>query len=271
MRVQGQMLFKDGTPLTNSRLSVRTKFIREDGRGSGGGPTGFSWIDENGSFVFYLNKKKHTGLYTFTVKYQNLEVTADTIRIAPGDRLDGLKFIFDSDPIPPKPIPPKLKTDTEKPQTQPRQEPPSRPESNEVWIVNPANRHAYKRILCESFDDAVAQATEEKAHIVTINDVEEQRWLTAVFGHEFYWIGLSDTKKEGEWQWQNGEPVIYQNWLPDGYFFETWDAEERDNVVTSFVDGKWYSVSPNSVIVNMTKMAIIEKVDLKIKLQEKKK
>ena len=37
----------------------------------------------------------------------------------------------------------------------------------------------------------------KKAHLVTINDAAEQAWLTAVFGHEFYWIGLSDTKKRG--------------------------------------------------------------------------
>ena len=43
-------------------------------------------------------------------------------------------------------------------------------------------------------------------------------WLTAVFGHEFYWIGLSDTEKEGQWQWDNGESVTYENWLPDDFF-----------------------------------------------------
>ena len=90
-----------------------------------------------------------------------------------------------------------------------------------VWIVNPVNGHAYKRIPCESRDAAVTQATEEKAHLVTINDAEEQTWLSAVFGDEFYWIGLSDAEKEGQWQWDNGEPLTYQNWLPEDFFPRT--------------------------------------------------
>lgn len=266
MRVQGRVLFKDGKPLANARLSIGAKFRHESGSG---GTAGNPWTDEYGDFNFYLKEKVHTGFYTITVKYQNLEVTADPIQLAPGDRLDGLQFTFDSNPIPPKPLPPKFKTDTGKSKTQPKQAPQPRPESNEVWIVNPVNRHAYKRVLCETLDDAIVQATEEKAHLVTINDAKEQKWLNAVFGNELYWIGLSDSKQEGKWQWQNGEPVTYQNWLPDDYFTETWDADERDIVVTSFVDGKWYAVSPNSVIVSMTKMAIIEKADLKINISKK--
>ena len=90
------------------------------------------------------------------------------------------------------------------PATPPPPKPISIPAFETVWIVNPANGHAYKRVPCESRDAAVAQATQEKAHLVTINDAEEQAWLAAVFGHEFYWIGLSDAEKEGQWEWDNG-------------------------------------------------------------------
>ena len=51
-------------------------------------------------------------------------------------------------------------------------------------------------------------------------------------------------KKEGQWQWDNGEPVTYENWLPDDFFSESADANERDYAVTTFTDGKWYAVSP---------------------------
>ena len=126
-----------------------------------------------------------------------------------------------------------------------------------MWIVNPANGHAYKRVPCESRDAAVAQATAEKAYLVTINDAKEQAWLTAVFGQECHWIGLSQV--EETWQWDNGEPINYENWLPDDFFSESFDANERLHAIMTFTDGKWYPVSPKSVLLQMTKLAILEK------------
>ena len=268
MRIRGRVLFKDGTPLANARLNLRANFRREGGsRGSAGNP----WTDENGNFVHYLDEAQHRGFCTVLVEYQGLEATAEpVVRLAPGDRLDGLTLTFDSAPIPPKPLPPKTKKKIEKLESA-TPESTKEPESNEVWIVNPANRHAYKRVHCKTRDDAIAQATKEKAHLVTINNAKEQAWLTAVFGHKFYWIGLSHAKKEGKWQWDNGEPLTYQNWLPNDYFSESSDVNERNYAVTTFADGKWYSVSSKSVIVKMTEMVIIEKADVKIKQSSKEK
>ena len=258
MRIRGRVLFKDGTPLRNARLRLVFNYTRADGRGrgsSGGKPR----TDADGHFLFYLDEKDDTANYTFSVEYQELEATAGPVLLKPGDRLDGLTFTFDSEPIAAKPPPHKMGFNP--PATPPAPKPISIPTFETVWIVNPTNGHAYKRIPCESREDAVAQATEEKAHLVTINDAAEQAWLTAVFGHEFYWIGLSDTEKEGQWQWDNGESVTYENWLPDDYFSESFDADERDYAVTTFTDGKWYAVSPNSILLRMTAMAILEKTN----------
>lgn len=268
MRVRGHVLFKDGTPLANARLKMRVKFRREDGSGSSGGSP---WIDAEGYFVMYLRERNKAASYTFSVEYQGLEATAEPVWLEPGDRLDGLKLIFDSDPIPPKPLPLKTKKEIEKFESSSTPKATQKPESNEVWIVNPTNGHAYKRVHCKTRDDAIAQAIKEKAHLVTINDAAEQKWLAAVFGNEFYWIGLSDAKKEGQWQWHNGEPLTYKNWLSNDYFSESFDANERDYAVITFINGKWYAVSPKSVIVQMTEMAIIEKADVKIKQPAKKK
>ena len=258
MRIRGRVLFKDGTPLSNARLRLGFNYIREDGQGhgsSGGKPR----TDADGYFLFYLDEKDDTANYTFSVEYQEVEATAGPVLLKPGDRLDGLTFTFDSEPIAPKP-PDKMPFNPSA--TPPAPKPISIPTFETVWIVNPTNGHAYKKIPCESRDAAVAQATEEKAHLVTINDAEEQAWLSAVFGHEFYWIGLSDAEKEGQWQWDNGEPVTYENWLPDDFFSESADANERDYAVTTFTDGKWYAVSPKSILLRMTAMAILEKADL---------
>ena len=259
MRIRGRVLFKDGTPLRNARLRLVFNYTRADGQGhgsSGGKPR----TDADGYFLFYLDEKDDTANYTFSVEYQELEATAGPVLLKPGDRLDGLTFTFDSEPIASKPPPHKMPFNPSV--TPPAPKPISTPTFETVWIVNPTNGHAYKKIPCESRDAAVAQAIKEKAHLVTINDAAEQAWLTAVFGHEFYWIGLSDAGKEGQWQWDNGESVTYENWLPDDFFSESVDAGERDYAVTTFTDGKWYAVSPNSLILRMTAMAILEKADM---------
>ena len=267
MRVQGQVVFEDGTPLSNALLEMKAQFsLENDRRRTSGTPR----TDSNGSFVYYLDEESDTSVYTFSVKYQGLEATAKPVRLEQGERLAGLSFTLQSKPIAPKPLPPKTEVKPAKSSPKETQET-QHSESNEVWIVNPSNRHAYKRVHCKTRDDAIAQAIKEKAHLVTINNAKEQEWLGAVFGYEFYWIGLSKDENETGWQWQNGEAISYENWLPDDYYSETWDANERKHVVTTFVDGKWYAVSPKSVIVKMTEFAIIEKGDIKIETSVRKK
>lgn len=249
MRIRGRILFKDGTPLSNARVSLAFSARNVDHHGnrqSGGEPR----TDAEGYFIFYLDEKDDTAFYTFSVEYQGFFAEAEPVRLEPGQRFDGLTLTFDSQPILPE-LTRTMKTDTS-------ETPPQR-ESHAVWIVNPANGHAYKKVHCETRDEVITQATDEEAHLVAINDAEEQAWLEAVFGHEFYWIGLSDVEKEGHWQWDSGEPITYENWLPDGFFSETLDVGERDYAVMTFVDGKWYAVAPDGVIWGMTQMAILEK------------
>ena len=268
MRVRGRVLFKDGTPLTNTRVYLRARSRDVDGSGSGGA-NGDLWVDTEGYFAIYIDEKNDPAFYTFSVEYQDLSTEVEPIRLDPGDRFDGLTLTFDSEPIPPKQPPQKTEADEPEP-SPPVPEPPSRPMSRDVWVVNPENGHAYKRVHCETRDDAIAQATEEKAHLVAINDAAEQAWLEAVFGHKFYWIGLRRVPTTGTlskrakewWQWDNGDPITYANWLPNDFFSEALDADERDYAVMTLSDGKWYAVSPDSVIWGMTEMAIIEKANV---------
>ena len=269
MRVRGRVLFKDGTPLANTRVGLYARSRTVDGSGSSGSG-GDLWTDTEGYFVCYIDEKDDAAFYTFSVEYQNLSVEAEPIRLDPGDRFDGLTLTFDSEPIPSKQPPQKIETDELEPLS-PAWEVPSVPAaSHDVWVVNPENGHAYKRIHCETRDDAIAQATEEKAHLVAVNDAAEQAWLEAVFGRKFYWIGLSRVSSTDPlpkrvkkwWQWDNGDPITYANWLPSEFFSESLDADERDYVVMTLSDGKWYAVSPDSVIWGMTEMAILEKADV---------
>ena len=264
MRIRGRIVFKDGTPLVSARTLLRFRSQAVDGtrnRESGGKPR----TDADGYFVHYLDEKDYAAFYTFSVEYQGLSAEAGPIRLDPVERLDGLTFEFESEPIPPQPSPHKMAFD---PSTT---SPPKRrsiPVSEEVWIVNPENLHAYKRIHCDTRDDAVARAAEENAHLVTINDAGEQAWLAGVFGRKFYWIGLSRVPLSGsasngtQWRWESGESITYSNWLPDDIFAESLDVSERVYAVMTFTDGQWYAVGPDSLLWRMTEMAILEKADI---------
>ena len=263
MRIRGHIVFKDGTPLVNARVHLRFRSRTVDGSGnrqSGGRPR----TDAEGYFVYYLDERDDAAFYTFSVEYQGLSAEAGPIPLEPEERLDGLTLKFDSESIAPQPSPHKMGFD---PATTPPPPKRSIPASEDVWIVNPANWHAYKRIYCETRDDAVAQATKENAYLVTINDAAEQMWLEAVFGHKLYWIGLSRKPPVGassdvaQWRWENGEPITYANWLPDYFFSESLDVSKRIYAVMTFTAGQWYAVGPDSLVWRMTEMAILEKVD----------
>ena len=132
-----------------------------------------------------------------------------------------------------------------------------------VWAVNPANGHGYIKIWCRSLEDARDRAAAEDAHLVAINDKAEQEWLLGLFGNHLYWIGLSDAKKEGEWVWQNGEPLIYENWGAKHSFpRSTLSPEKKNNAVMTFVNGQWHAVGPGDLLWRMTKQAILEKTDV---------
>lgn len=252
MRIRGRILFKDGTRLPNARVRLHFSARDVDGTGnrqSGGGPR----TDADGYFIYYLDEKDDTAFYTFSVEYEGLFAEAEPVILEPGQRFDGLTLTFDSQPILPEPTQ-TMETDTSKP--------PPEQESREVWIVNPANGHAYKKVYCGTRDAAIAKAAEEEAHLVTINDAAEQKWLASVFGHEFFWIGLGDVNNEGEWQWDGGEPITYENWLPDNFFSEPASIGGRNYAVMTFVDGKWYAVGPDNIVWRMTVMAILEKSDM---------
>lgn len=141
-----------------------------------------------------------------------------------------------------------------------------------VVLVNPENGHAYKRIRAKSLADARAKADADNADLVTINNAAEQRWLSGAFDNGLYWIGLSDAEKEGQWQWDNGEPLTYTNWGPEDKFPRSaLSAEEKDAVVMTFLDGTWHAVGPGDLFWNATGQAILEIDNFPVKVAAKNK
>ena len=242
MRIRGRVVFADGTPLANARIRINTRRRSLDGRGSGNS-SGGSRTDDAGYFVKYVDTP---GLYTVTVEHRGLSATVEPFLLQEDERKDDVLFIFESEPI-----------STDAPLG--RVEASTSPAPGEgVWVVNPANGHAYKSIRCESWNDANDQAVTEDAYLVSINDEVEQKWLLGIFGRRPYWIGLTDLAKEGEWGWTSGEPVTYTNWAP----YEPMDADrgEEDYVFMGHSsNGEWSDVSPESGAWRSIQMAIIER------------
>ncbi len=242
MRIRGRIVFADGKPLANAAVGLKMRHRHLDGMGSGSSSSSIM-TDDAGYFVKYLDKPR---LYTVTVNYQGLSATVEPFSLQAGERKDDLLFTFETEPI---------STDSPSRRVEASAAASTSPSAGAgVWVVNPANGHAYKSISCKSWDDANMQAVAENAHLVAINDEAEQKWLSEIFGHGPYWIGLTDFTKEGEWEWTNGEPVTYTNWSLHEPADD--DSGEEDYVV---MFGEWADVNTESVEWQMIRMAIIEK------------
>ena len=243
MRIRGQIVFADGTPLANAQISLNVRRRHFDGMGTGHSGSGHQ-TDGTGYFVKYVDEP---GFYTVAVEFQGLSATSKQFILEDGQRRDDLVLRFDSEPVPIKPTPDREELD-----------------SAGQWVLNPANNHNYKRIRCKSWDDAQAKAAAEDAHLVSINDEAEQQWLVKIFGTAPYWIGLIDMAKEDEWGWTSGEPVIYTRWAT--YKLTDANSGDEDYVFMGLSpDGGWHKVGPQSPEWQMTRMAIIEKEGLATK------
>ena len=243
MRIRGRILLKDKTPLVNAQFRLTTRrrnkktylFFFPDSetssRSSGGAST-----DSDGYFVSYYPEWAKE--YSVTIEYKGEQVKSRWIKIKRGRQ--NAVHIF------------KLKhtqiiQDNLRKRIMARQA---------VWSVNPENGHAYKRIQCENWHDAKLKAEAENAYLVAVNNEDEQRWLEGRFAeNKFYWIGLSSTQDGASWQWENGEPFTYTNWLEDV------NSNHASNipVAMDFFSKRWMAIDSDSPFLSSIKHAIIER------------
>ena len=279
LRIQARIVYADGAPVANASGNLRMRHGREDSPRSGGThSTGFL-TDADGNFTQYRDEP---GFYTLSINYnglsggagpfllkdgvapENLVITLDGNAPdieRPMDRRVGVGGPIEQGKVPAGAgnivveeveIPAKVAARAVLPPQLPK--PPK-----SVWVINPANGHAYKKIRCQDWHDAQRQAVEEDAHLVSINNEAEQHWLQVIFRSHSSWIGLTDVEKEGEWQWDSGEPVTYTNWAAQPVFPDAQPETEKDYVVFTFRNGEWQSVGPKSHFWRSTREAIIEK------------
>lgn len=267
LRIHARIVYADGTPLVNAngRLNIRQ---RDEFNPQSGGSYGMDYFtDDDGYFTEYMDVP---GFYTVSVKYsgpstgKELSAGAGPFLLKDGVQPEELVLTLDGNPVATKPAPGNIEApgDIEIP-AEVKANPPVLPQvrkpAKSVWVVNPANGHAYKKIQCADWHDAQQKAIEEGAHLVSINDEAEQHWLQVIFRVHSAWIGLTDVEKEGEWQWDSGEPVTYTNWTVRPAFPDRLPDTEKDYVVFTFKDGEWQSVGPESHFWRATREAIIEK------------
>lgn len=88
-------------------------------------------------------------------------------------------------------------------------------EAQAAVFTNPDTGNKYFLTEKTTWYDAQQQAVNAGGNLVTINDAAEQDWLSEVFGlSEKFWLGFTDVKQEGVFQWVSGQDVTYTNWAP---------------------------------------------------------
>lgn len=250
MRIRGRVLLKDRTPLANAQigLTIRHRQRRYEGffpfrrvTGTSGGHTGFTaWTDAQGYFVTY--HLSGAAEYSVEVEYEETSAKSRWVHLEKGEKYD--KFVL------------RLNDLEEHRENRNKRE----KARHAVWTVNPENDHAYRRIPCDSWADAKAEAEAEGAYLVAINDAAEQKWLEALYPEKvFFWIGLRVPEKGAAWQWDSGEPLTYVNWGTAGSPDNTAGSVEEIPIALIFASKRWIAIDAESRLRPAVKYAILEK------------
>lgn len=203
--IRGKIVFKNGEPLADTFVKINNDWLDLDGTGGYLFSRSFQ-TDADGNFVWVVDAP---GIYSLSINHRGLSAAPEPFIVEKGKPHEGVVLTLDGNTTDLSESP------SEEPKKHYRYHPPHISDVLGVWIINPINGHAYKWIECDDREDAQIQAAAEQAHLVTITNEPEQIWLEAVFGVGPYWIGLTDVAKEGEWQWETGEPVTYTHWKED--------------------------------------------------------
>ena len=251
--IRGRVQYTDGTPIVNTKVKLRLRTVSLHGRSSG---STNARTDAEGYFTYYVDREvAGPTIYMLSVGYQAQTVNAKPIILKPRDHTRDVIFTFDD--MPELPLQARHRgfanASASASTTSSR--------AHNVWVVSPESGHAYKKIKCKDWEDAQTQAAAEGGHLVTINDETEQKWLQAVFGGEPSWIGLNDIAQEGQWTWDNGEPVTYTNWglqEPDD------TSNQDEDYVILGPSGKWEDFGPGHGGISLIRTALLEKDTLPV-------
>ena len=250
MRIRGRVLLKDRTPLANAEIDLTVRRRRRSFEGffpfrrmtgaSGGASRSHTWTDAQGYFVKY--HLSGAAEYSVVVGYEGVSAESRWVHLEKGERYD--KFVL-------------RLNDLEKHRENRSKREKAR---HAVWTVNPENDHAYRRIQCDSWEAAKAEAEAEGAYLVAINDASEQKWLESLYPEKvFFWIGLRVPEKGASWQWDSGESLTYANWGAAGRPDTTTNGVEEIPIALIFASKQWMVIDSGSRLRPAVKYAILEK------------
>ena len=255
--ISGKIVYADGTPLKSriTKLRIKEPQGKRVRLGDADGYTSSINIqtDDYGNFSIYVEK---SGDYYFHVKYIVLSAEAGPITIEDKSQQNGLILKLNGNLLFPDSSSEDQATADDE-------------QLADVWVVNPSNGHSYKLIECEDWYDAHHKAIQNGAHLISINDEAEHKWISEIFGRGFFWIGLNDLEKEGEWKWDGGETVTYEVWEKNELFLDGNLTDAEKDYVVMNLNGAWQSTCPQSTIWFMTRQAILENDGLLSTIQPK--
>ena len=275
MKIYAQVVYANGTPVSNAQIDLDMN-IDPGNIGTQGGSHGTdNFTDAKGYFLQYTDDP---GYYMLTVEHKGFTGGVGPFVLTEEKQPENLVIKLNGSPaLKQKPKEVSKEFDEDKARSiikgllGNRNAPPPvrlpgdvrrfvREQEEIVWIINPANGHAYAKINCGDWYDAQQRAIKEGAHLVSINNEEEQFWIESIFRTRSFWIGLNDVEKEGVWQWDSGEPVTYMNWTTFSPIPDNLPDVEKDFVaMTSFFNAGWQSSGENSHLHHTTHEAVIEK------------
>ena len=250
MRIRGRVLLKDRTPLANAEIDLTIRRRRRSYEGffpfrrmtgaSGGASRSHTWTDAQGYFV--TSNIRGDTEYSVVVRSEGVAAESRWVHLEKGERYD--KFVL------------RLNDLEEHRENRSKRE----KARQAVWMINPENDHAYKKIACDSWEDAKAKAETEGAYLVAINDEAEQKWLESLYPEKvFFWIGLRVPEKGASWQWDSGESLTYANWGAAGRPDNRTNGVGEIPIALIFVSKRWMAIDTNSRLLPAIKYAILEK------------
>lgn len=97
----------------------------------------------------------------------------------------------------------------------------------------------YTIVSGPTWTQAEANSVALGGHLATINEQSERDWLELTFQtfRRDHWIGLNDSKQEGNWEWASGETGGYVKWNPGSQPSNWGDYSERDYATLSGTQG----------------------------------
>ena len=120
------------------------------------------------------------------------------------------------------------------------------------------NGHIYRAFdMSLTWHEAKAYCEGSGGHLATITSQEEQDFIEQLLQEgtkNCYWLGATDEKIEGQWEWVTGEPFTYTNWRrgqPDNTNgIEHYLMIYRVNFPLGGYPGTWNDIAQDGVLIN---------------------